>query len=69
MKTLELEDSHANQVEHDIRPNMPCVVTLPVIIDGMDSGVVVYVTASMFKPVDESLVSKVAEEIAVRVNK
>lgn len=61
-----LNKSHLTDIEHDIRPPLSCAVTLPVIIDGQDSGICVYVAATAFRPdVDPADVSRVAELLQV----
>lgn len=39
----ELNKSHIDDVEHDVRMSFDKVVTLPIMIDGKDSGVCIYV--------------------------
>ncbi len=68
-ETLRLSDSRL-EVEHGMRPMIQKMVTLPIVIDGRDSGMACYVTTSMFdqdQPSDRRL-QMIAKAIAICVN-
>lgn len=59
-------------VEHHIRPHMPTVVTIPIMIDdvpGLRHGIVIYVATvpTLDGRIDDRLLADVAREVLMRV--
>jgi len=69
---MELEKCRAKTVEHGVLSRMEAVVTLPVLVDGKDSGACLYVCATslsalMFEGKDwDALLKQVAARLAVK---
>ena len=61
---LEIDKSEAARVEYDISPPMARAVTLPITLDGKDTGVSIYVAAS---PFSLQLNAKVFREVVTRL--
>ena len=61
---LDIDKSEAARVEYDIAPPMARAVTLPITLDGEDTGVSVYVAAS---PFSLRLNAKVFREVVTRL--
>ena len=57
------------ELEHDIRPPMAKVVTLPLLVDGKNVGVALYVALSSFAPmISGAEVKGIAEAVADAIN-
>ena len=57
------------RVEHNISPPMAKAITLPLLLDGRDRGVAVYVMVTPFaKPLPDADVVTIAGEVADRIH-
>jgi hypothetical protein len=60
-------------VEHNIRPPFQSAVTLPILIEGKESGgVAIYVAVSTFgalRIISDATLRTIAQDIAIRINK
>ncbi len=59
-----------NRIERHIQPPMPMVITLPVHVDGRDSGCAIYLTASAFSSphVTVAGLKNLADEVSDLIN-
>jgi hypothetical protein len=70
--TVTLDASNTDEVEQDIAPPMRLAVTMPLLFNGQDIGLVVYVAAPAFTnvqlPVSAKMLTDAASELASALN-
>jgi hypothetical protein len=67
MTDFNLDKTHTDNVERNIAPPLARAITVPVLIDGKDTGVVIYVGQSSFreKVVSVSVLQKIADSLSL----
>lgn len=66
---MEIDKSHIDTVEYGISPPMKIAVTLPIINDGKDTGIVIYIASSPFRQTPGAeFIAEIAKKLTLAAN-